>query len=172
MPLRAPRGASAARKMLGGAGGGRHFSFSFEIYSLTDNLQAGVLFREHVFLARLPVTIVSCGSLMKMKTEKQELFACWGGLQVRGHKRGFYLQWPPSARSKRHRRAPGFVVFNSCADSSSALDPCAAFRAAETRLLPKLRAPHAVIGMLISFVFVILKRAFVSHDHGVCLKPN
>lgn len=35
-----------------------HFSFSFEIYSLWDDLQANVLFREYILLTHLPVTIV------------------------------------------------------------------------------------------------------------------
>jgi len=39
-----------------------HFGFSFELYILTDNLQANVLFRECVLLVCLPVSIsfVSC----------------------------------------------------------------------------------------------------------------
>lgn len=69
-----------------------HFSFSFGIYGLMDNLLAQMLFRECILLARLPVTIVFCDLLMKMKMEKQKFFACWGGLQVQGYKRQFYLQ--------------------------------------------------------------------------------
>lgn len=69
-----------------------HFSSSFEMYGLTDNLQANVLFRERILLALLPVTLVFCDLLMKMKTEKRELFACWGGLQFCGYERQFRLQ--------------------------------------------------------------------------------
>jgi len=56
-----------------------HFGFSFELYILTDNLQANVLFRECVLLVCLPVSIMFCELLMNMKMEEQEFFACWGG---------------------------------------------------------------------------------------------
>lgn len=63
-----------------------HFNFSSGIYSWMDNLQANVLFRKCILLARLPATLVFRASWMEMRRESR---ACWVGHRVTGTKGGW-----------------------------------------------------------------------------------